>query len=101
VPASVGRHRNPDIEQLEMSMRATLILTAAALAAGLAAPANAGSRTIWVPQGYVSVETSEKPEYRKIRRYVPRQIEHDANSLPVGTTPWWQQMDREQRGGRR
>ena len=40
-------------------------------------------------------------ERKKQRRYVERQIEYDSNRLPIGTGTWWQQMDREQRGGRR
>ena len=40
-------------------------------------------------------------ERKKHRRYVERQVEYDANRLPIGTNIWWQQMDREQRGGRR
>jgi hypothetical protein len=40
-------------------------------------------------------------ERKKQRRYVERQIEYDADKLPIGTSIWWQQMDREQRGGRR
>jgi hypothetical protein len=40
-------------------------------------------------------------ERKKQRAYAERQIEYDANTLPLGTSTWWQQMDREQRGGRR
>jgi hypothetical protein len=52
----------------------------------------------------VTLTTSEYNrlmERKKGRRYVQRQIEYDANTLPIGTSIWWQQMDREQRGGRR
>ena len=37
----------------------------------------------------------------KVRRYIPEQIEYQADKLPVGSSEWWQQMDRERRGGRR
>jgi hypothetical protein len=40
-------------------------------------------------------------ERKKQRASVERQIEYDAKTLPLGTPIWWQQMDREQRGGRR
>jgi hypothetical protein len=77
-------------------MTAALGLTLAASAGAL--PAYAGS--------YDGISASEykqmlRQERRKQRRYVERQIEYDANTLPVGTSIWWQQMDREQRGGRR
>ena len=75
----------------------------AALGLGLlvgvgAVPASAGS--------YDGVSDAEynrmlRLERKKQRRYVERQIEYDSSRLPIGTSTWWQQMDREQRGGRR
>jgi hypothetical protein len=63
-----------------------------------AVPASAGSY-----DGLSAAEYNRmlRLERKKQRRYVERQIEYDANTLPLGTSTWWQQMDREQRGGRR
>jgi hypothetical protein len=49
----------------------------------------------------VRVPTSAPTPDLKIRRYLPEQIEYQADELPVGSSEWWQQMDRERRGGRR
>ena len=63
-----------------------------------AVPASAGSN-----DGVSDAEYNRmlRLERKKQRRYVERQIEYDANRLLIGTSTWWQQMDREQRGGRR
>ena len=63
-----------------------------------AVPASAGSN-----DGLSDAEYNRmlRLERKKQRRYVERQIEYDSNRLPLGTSTWWQQMDREQRGGRR
>jgi len=75
-------------------------LATSAILGGTVAPANAQSITISLSDGYVSIGTPEKAT-TKTRRYVPRQMEHLADKLPVGSDVWWQQMDRERRGGRR
>ena len=77
-------------------MSATLGLALVAGAGALPASADAG----------VTISASEynrllRQDRKKQRRYVERQIEYDADTLPTGTSIWWQQMDREQRGGRR
>ena len=71
-------------------------LAVALLAGAQAAPASA----------YDGISAGEynrllRQDRKKQRRYVQRQIEYDADTLPIGTSIWWQQMDREQRGGRR
>jgi ABC-type proline/glycine betaine transport system substrate-binding protein len=76
-------------------------LAAGLLLAGTAAPASADTEElIEVVREYVRVPTSE-PTRDVIRRYLPEQIEYQADKLPVGSSEWWQQMDRERRGGRR
>ena len=70
----------------------TLIAGAGAL------PASAGET--------VTISASEynrllREERRKQREYEQGQVQYDASTLPFGTSTWWQQMDREQRGGRR
>jgi len=72
---------------------------------GLALVAGAGALPASADTG-VTISASEynrllRQDRKKQRRYVERQIEYDADTLPTGTGIWWQQMDREQRGGRR
>lgn len=76
-------------------------LTAAGLMTGIAAPASAGTDLTVAESEYMQAPSAAAIKRVKFRRYVERQIEYDANNLPVGTGIWWQQMDREQRGGRR
>ena len=76
-------------------------LTASALLAGFAAPASAGTEMTVVGSEYMQAPSAAAIKRVKARRYVYRQIEYDANRLPFGTSVWWQQMDREGRGGRR
>jgi hypothetical protein len=76
-------------------------LTASALIAGVAAPASAAPEMTVVEGEYMQAPSAAAIKRVKMRRYVERQIEYDANKLPVGTGIWWQQMDREGRGGRR
>jgi hypothetical protein len=80
-----------------MKMMMTAVLGLAFLA-GIAAPASADTTVTISAEEYARLLRREK---RKQRRTIPRQIEYDANTLPVGTSDWWKQMDREQRGGRR
>ena len=77
-------------------------LAACLLLAGAAAPANADTdELVEIVREYVKVPTSEPTRDLKICRYIPEQIEYQADELPVGSSEWWQQMDRERRGGRR
>ena len=77
-------------------------LAASLLLAGAAAPANADTdELVEVVREYVQVPSSELTREVKIRRYLPEQIEYQTDKLPVGSSEWWQQMDRERRGGRR
>jgi hypothetical protein len=76
-------------------------LTASALLAGFAAPASAETEMTVVGSEYMQAPSAAAIKRVKMRRYVDQQIEYDANKLPVGTGIWWQQMDRESRGGRR
>ena len=84
--------------EMKMIMAA---LTASALIAGVAAPASAAPEMTVVEGEYMQAPSAAAIKRVKMRRYVERQIEYDANKLPVGTGIWWQQMDREGRGGRR
>jgi hypothetical protein len=77
-------------------MTALLGLTLAAGAGAI--PASADSTVTISADEYNRLLRQER---RKQRRYVERQIEYDASKLSTGTGIWWQQMDREQRGGRR
>ena len=76
-------------------------LVALAVLGGIAAPASAETYVTMSAEAYARLPASEKRKYEVVRRHVPRQIEYDASTLPTGTGIWWQQMDREQRGGRR
>jgi len=77
-------------------------LAAGLLLAGTAAPATADTdELVEIVREYVRVPTSEPTRDVKIRRYIPEQMEYQADKLPVGSSEWWQQMDRERRGGRR
>ena len=76
-------------------------LTASLLLAGAAAPASAETDVTEIVREYVKVPSSVESRDVRVRRYVPEQIEHEADKLPVGSSEWWRQMDRERRGGRR
>ena len=76
-------------------------LTASAVLVGIAAPASAATELTVVEGEYMQEPSAAAIKRVKMRRYVSRQIEYDANKLPVGTGIWWEQMDREGRGGRR
>ena len=77
-------------------------LAASLLLVGAAAPASADTdELVEIVREYVRVPTSEPTRDVKIRRYIPEQMEYQADKLPVGSSEWWQQMDRERRGGRR
>ena len=43
---------------------------------------------------------SDAARLARERVEIPRQYEHDVKRIPLGTSEWWQQYDRE-RGGRR
>jgi hypothetical protein len=77
-------------------------LTAASVIAGTAVPASAGPSS-QATQGYQGHEV--KTQYVQKRRYKKRRIHYQqqywADKLPYGSQAWWQQMDREGRGGRR
>ena len=80
-------------------------LTAASVIAGTAASANAepSSEATQRYQGYQAYEV--KTQYTTKKRYKKRRIHYQqqywADKLPYGSQAWWQQMDREGRGGRR
>ncbi len=70
-------------------------LTALAVFAGVSASTASAAPA----DGYQAYEVKHryvKKKYRYNGRY-----QYWADKLPVGTSAWWQQMDREQRGGRR
>jgi hypothetical protein len=83
-------------------MRMIMALSAAAILAGSTAPAGAQSNvTISVPEAYAGLVSPDEGRQMKVRRQAPRQIEYNADKLPTGSNVWWQEMDRESRGGRR
>ena len=69
-------------------------LTALAVVAGVTASA----ATAAPADGYQAYEV--KHRYVK-KKYGTWRKQYWADTLPIGTSSWWQQMDREQRGGRR
>jgi hypothetical protein len=84
-------------------------LTAVSFLAGAAAPVSAQTYTegYEVKQRYVK---KKKKRHHRVRAYsgevyyrdrVVRQPQYWADKLPTGSQIWWQQMDREGRGGRR
>jgi hypothetical protein len=71
-------------------------LVAAGVLAGVAAPVSAQ------PETYVKGhEIKHKYQKKKQLRYRHRRVQYWADKQPYGTSTWWQQMDRENRGGRR
>jgi hypothetical protein len=77
-------------------------LAASLLLAGAAVPASADTdELIEIVREYVQVPSTEPTRGVKLPRTIPKQIEYQADELPVGSSDWWQQMDRERRGGRR
>jgi hypothetical protein len=86
--------------ETEMKMIMSAV-AASVLLAGLAAPANAETDVTEIVREYVKVPSSNENKGEKWRRYVPEQTEYQADKLPTGSSDWWRQMDREQRGGRR
>src|SRR5438477_2082396 len=100
--AVVGARALQSWKRTETKMKVIMAaLTAAGLMTGIAAPASAGTDLTAVEGEYMQAPSAAAIKRVKMRRYVTRQIEYDANKLPVGTGIWWQQMDRESRGGRR
>ena len=95
-------------------MKAIIVaLTAGSVLAGVAAPASAGPSSegyqrqgYEVKSGYVR-KKHKKRHYRQVsnyqytRRSSSDQPQYWAEKLPYGSQIWWQQMDREGRGGRR
>ena len=72
---------------------ALLALSLIAGVAGLAGPAAAA-------EGYTKKKAQAKKHWRKPREpEAGAWIERDADKLPYGTRTWWEQMDREGRGG--
>jgi hypothetical protein len=74
------------------------------IVAGLAALAvvtgvTASAATAAPGDGYRANEV--KHRYVKKKYGTTWRKQYWADTLPVGTSAWWQQMDREQRGGRR
>jgi len=68
-------------------------LFALSLITGVAGPAAAA-------EGYTKKKAQAKKHWRKPREpEAGAYIERDANKLPYGTRTWWEQMDREGRGG--
>ena len=81
-------------------------LTAVSVLAGATLPASAGPSSEGM-QAYEVKTAYKKKRYKK--RYYRRSysdgsghyVQYWVDKLPIGTSTWWQQMDRESRGGRR
>ena len=72
-------------------------LTAVAVLAGVPAAADAASSG----EGYQTYEVKHRYVKKKYKRRHHRQPQYWADKMPFGTQAWWDQMDREGRGGRR
>jgi hypothetical protein len=75
-------------------------LTAVSVLAGATAPAGAGPSSE-ATQAYEVKTRYVKKKYKKRRYRDGYYIQYWADKLPTGSSVWWQQMDREGRGGRR
>jgi hypothetical protein len=71
-------------------------LTALALFAGVSTTAASAAPA----DGYRAYEVKHR-YVKKKRSYPAWRRQYWAEQLPYGSSSWWQQMDREQRGGRR
>lgn len=83
-------------------------LTALSVLAGAAVPASAEAAGGQQAYQAHEVKTSYKKRKKYKKRYYRRSYGDDfgyyprwADKLPIGTSAWWRQMDREGRGGRR
>ena len=81
-------------------------LTAVSVFAGATAPASAGpsggaTQGYEVKTQYVKQKRHKKRYYRQGGGRIYYQQQYWADKLPYGSQAWWQQMDREGRGGRR
>ena len=74
-------------------------LTAVSVLAGAAGPASAGPSSEGI-QAY-EVKTRYVKKYKKRHYRNGYYVQYWADKLPTGSSVWWQQMDREGRGGRR
>ena len=74
-------------------------LAAAALLAGAAVPASAERDVEQIAEEFAKRADTEVVKIVKERRQVPRQVENDEPT--VGSSAWWQKVDREQGGRRR
>ncbi len=89
-------------EHMETQMKTIMAaLAVATLLAGASAPARAESYVTIPADEYARLMQMEQAKQARWRRVIERQMEYDADRLPIGTDVWWQQMDRERRGGRR
>jgi len=74
-----------------------IIAGLAALAVLAGVPATAATAAL--AEGYQAYEIKHRYVKKKYRTTWRKQ--YWADTMPIGTSSWWQQMDREQRGGRR
>lgn len=72
-------------------------VTAIAVLAGAMPPTPAAASE----QGYRAYELKTRYKKKRYRARPHRQIQYWADKLPTGSQIWWEQMDREGRGGRR
>src|SRR5262245_21525172 len=102
LPSTPSRSKVANAMETNMKTIMGALGLAGLLLAGAAAPASADiEEMVEIVREHVQLPRSDVTSDIKIRRYMPEQIEHLADELPVGSSEWWQQMDRERRGGRR
>ena len=76
-------------------------LTAAVLFAGASAPASAEMDVEQIAEQLAKAAGSETVKFVNERRDVLRQIENDTDKPSFGSSEWWRQVERDQRGRRR
>ncbi|HJU32870.1 MAG TPA: hypothetical protein VJ740_15510 [Hyphomicrobiaceae bacterium] len=81
-----------------------MIMTLSAAAALLAVATIAARAETDLEEVAEAIAEAAGPQMVRIvkdRRETPEYFEHDASTLPFGSSEWWRQVEREQRSGRR
>jgi hypothetical protein len=76
-------------------------LGAAALLAGAALPASAGTDVAQVVDEVARAARPVLTDIARERRRLPPEIRFDNDKQPFGSREWWQEVERDQRGRRR
>jgi hypothetical protein len=87
---------------METTMKTIMAaLVASLVLAGVAAPASAETDVEEIASELAKRADPGIVKLVKSRRDVARQIENDSDKPSVGSSEWWQQVERDQRGRRR